>query len=106
MTPKQEAYAALFEAAAAVYPPMVVTAFLRIKEERKNKRPSASVHPIRKDAGIHLRPVPPSEAPAPQPAPPPNPAPAAPSAQVIADSELVPGFTGPAFDPFKIEMPQ
>lgn len=78
MTPKQEAYGILIEAAAQVYPPMFVSMYVRMQNDAKNKpkgppqppRPSATVSPI--------RPVP-QEAPSP--------------------------VAGATFDPFKITIP-
>lgn len=86
MTPKQEAYALLMEAAAQVYPPMIVTLYMRLKMERDKK------------------PKPPAAAPKAAPAPAPRPAPAAPPAQPIRAPLQTNGM--PVFDPLKIELPQ
>lgn len=63
MTAKQEAYALLFEAAAQVYPPMIVSIYLRKKMEaetrkpattapnfsdaKRAQKPAATIHPIK-----------------------------------------------------------
>lgn len=84
MTPKQEAYALLFEAVASVYPPMLFTVYLRLKMEQEAKRKA-------------------------QPQRPQTAKPAAPPAATPAPSNVTPIHQGqgtPAFDPFKIQVPE
>jgi len=86
ITPAQEAYTILFEAAAKVYPPMMITYMVRKQQEAKQRRanmpprPSATVTPIR-----------PQQAPPPPPQPPRNQPP--PSAMPVP------------FDPANITIP-
>lgn len=90
MTPKQEAYALLIEAAAKVYPPMLLMYVLRKQAEAKAKPPLTTA---RKDAFQQSPPMP--------NAPPPQPRPPAPSAA----KEAAPANVLP-FDPFKISIPE
>jgi hypothetical protein len=46
MTPKQEAYALLIEAAAMVYPPMFAAWIFRLKAEAEQKRKAAMMRPV------------------------------------------------------------
>ena len=83
ITPEQEAYGDLFIVASQVYPPMLMSVYLRKKMEAEAK---AKNRP----------PVPPPVQPQKANVPPPPPA------------NVTPLRSGPApaFDPFKIEMPQ
>lgn len=72
MTEAQEAYAILFEAAAKVYPPMMVTYMVRKQQEAKQRRanmpprPSATVTQLRPQAPPPPPPPPPVATPMPQ----------------------------------------
>lgn len=98
MTPKQEAYALLIEAAAKVYPPMVVSyVFRKQMEAQKNKPPAAQRQP---------QATAPAPAPQPAPKPQPRPTPPQPHAPLAAAMEAAPQapILPPGFDPFNIKL--
>jgi hypothetical protein len=86
MTPKQEAYATLMEAAAKVYPPMFMTYLMRkrIEDAEKRKRTPHAVPPAAKP----VQPVQTVREPGP----------------VVVPMPRTPG-QGPAFDPANIKIP-
>jgi hypothetical protein len=91
MTPKQEAYALLMEAAAQVYPPMAFAAFMEFKAKQEAARKNAPPKPV------------PGQPVNTGPSPPPPPRATKPSPVVVKDN--VENVIFPSFDPTKISMP-